>query len=44
MKYVQGYGYNEIGQEFNLTSVTVSNKVNYIKSKLKKQLSDDYYD
>ena len=36
MKYVQGYDYNEIGKEFNLTSSTVSNKVNYIKTKLKK--------
>ena len=36
MKYVQGYDYNEIGKEFNLTSSTISNKVNYIKTKLKK--------
>lgn len=36
MKYIQGYNYNEIGGEFNLTSSTVSNRVNYIKSKLKK--------
>jgi len=36
MKYIQGYSYDEIGSEFNLTSTTVSNKVNYIKSKLKK--------
>jgi DNA-directed RNA polymerase specialized sigma24 family protein len=39
MKYVQGYNYCEIGQEFNLTSGTVSNKVNYIKTKLKKEFS-----
>lgn len=38
MKYIQGYNYKEIGQQFNLTSSTVSNKVNYIKTKLKKNL------
>ena len=32
--------YCEIGMEFNLTSSTVSNKVNYIKTKLKKDLGD----
>jgi RNA polymerase sigma-70 factor (ECF subfamily) len=37
MKYIQGFTYSEIGNEFNLTSTTVSNKVNYIKSKLKKE-------
>lgn len=37
MKYVQGFTYDEIGSEFNLTSNTVSNKVNYIKSKLRKE-------
>lgn len=36
MKYVQGYSYSEIGKEFNLTSSTVSNRVNYIKDKIKK--------
>lgn len=36
MKYIQGYNYNEIGSEFNLTSSTISNRVNYIKAKLKK--------
>lgn len=36
MKYLQGYSYDEIGKEFNLTSTTVSNRVNYIKTKLKK--------
>jgi len=40
MKYMQGYNYCEIGKEFNLTSSTVSNKVNYIKTKLKKNLSE----
>lgn len=37
MKYVEGYNYCEIGKEFNLTSSTVSNKVNYIKAKLNKE-------
>ena len=36
MKYVQGYDYCEIGKEFNVTSSTISNRVNYIKTKLKK--------
>ena len=40
MKYLQGYDYNEIGQEFNLTSSTVSNKVNYIKTKLKRNYTE----
>jgi RNA polymerase sigma factor (sigma-70 family) len=39
MKYVQGYKYCEIGKEFNLTSNTISNRVNYIKTKLKKNNS-----
>ncbi|MFW6243176.1 MAG: sigma-70 family RNA polymerase sigma factor, partial [bacterium] len=37
MKYVQGYNYDEIGKEFNVTSTTVSNRVNYIKTKLKNE-------
>ena len=41
MKYVQGYNYCEIGKEFNLTSSTVSNRINYIKTKLKKNYSFD---
>jgi len=44
MKYVQGYDYMEIGSEFQLTSSTVSNKINYIKTKLKKSLRDDIFD
>lgn len=40
MKYLQGFNYSEIGKEFNLTSSTVSNRVNYIKSKLKKNCSE----
>ena len=37
MKYIQGYSHCEIGKEFNLTSSTVSNRINYIKTKLKKK-------
>ena len=44
MKYVQGYDYKEIGSEFQLTSSTVSNKINYIKTKLKKKLPEDVFD
>ena len=40
MKYIQGYSHCEIGKEFNLTSSTVSNRINYIKTKLKKQNAD----
>lgn len=36
MKYVEGYRYEEIGERFNVTSSTVSNRVNYIKTKIKK--------
>lgn len=36
MKYNQGYSYNEIGKMFNISSSTVSNQVNYVKTKLKK--------
>jgi RNA polymerase sigma factor (sigma-70 family) len=44
MKYVQGYNYDEIGSEFNLTSSTISNRVNYIKTKLKNGNLEDIYD
>ena len=44
MKYVQGYSYNEIGTEFNVTSSTISNKVNYIKTKLKKNNPEIIYE
>ena len=44
MKYVQGYDYNEIGKEFNVTSSTISNRVNYIKTKLKKNNPEIIYD
>jgi RNA polymerase sigma factor (sigma-70 family) len=44
MKYIQGYEYCEIGKEFNLTSNTVSNRVNYLKTKLKKNNLDLVYE
>lgn len=44
MKYIQGYDYNEIGKEFNVTSTTISNRVNYIKSKLKKNNLEIIYE
>jgi len=44
MKYVQGYNYNEIGKEFNVTSSTISNRVNYIKTKLKRDYAEIIYD
>jgi len=44
MKYVQGYSYDEIGSEFNVTSSTISNKVNYIKTKLKKNNPEIIYE
>lgn len=44
MKYVQGYDYNEIGKEFNVTSSTISNRVNYIKTKLKKNNTEIIYE
>ncbi len=44
MKYIQGYDYNEIGSEFNVSSNTASNRVNYIKSKLKKHCNELIYE
>lgn len=41
MHYILGYSYNEIGSEFNITSSTVSNRVNYIKTKLKNTIDKD---
>lgn len=35
MKYSLGYNYDEIGVEFNMSSNTISNRVNYIKTKAK---------
>lgn len=43
MKYIQGYNYAEIGIEFNVTSSTISNRVNYIKTKLKKNNPEIIY-
>jgi RNA polymerase sigma factor (sigma-70 family) len=36
MHYGYGYSYCEIGNEFNVSSDTVSNRVNYVKDKLRK--------
>ena len=44
MKYVQGFDYNEIGKKFNVSSSTISNRVNYIKTKLKKNNPEIIYD
>lgn len=44
MKYMQGYIYCEIGKEFNVTSSTISNRINYIKTKLKNNNSEVIYD
>ena len=44
MKYMQGYNYCEIGKEFQLSSSTVSNKINYIKAKLKKSMIKEMCD
>lgn len=44
MKYIHGYNYCEIGQEFNVTSSTISNRINYIKAKLKKNNPKLIYD
>jgi RNA polymerase sigma factor (sigma-70 family) len=38
MKYVEGYSYADIGNYFNMSSTTASNKVNYIKAKIKKEI------
>lgn len=40
MKYVEGYTHNEIGAFYSLTSNTVSNKINYAKTKLNKRLKE----
>jgi len=40
-KYVEGYSHNEIGEMYSLTSSTVSNKINYAKSKLSERFRDD---
>lgn len=38
MKYVEGYSHNEIGSMYALTSSTVSNKINYAKTIIKKKI------
>lgn len=43
LKYVQGYNYSEIGDKLQITSSTVSNKINYIKTKLKKNISEEVF-
>jgi RNA polymerase sigma-70 factor (ECF subfamily) len=40
MKYVEGYNYAEIGEKYNITSTTASNRVNYIKTVLSKKYCD----
>ena len=35
LKYIDGYSYKEIGDLYNLSSSTISNKVNYIKQKIR---------
>lgn len=37
LKYYHGFNYNEIGKYFNITSSTVSNRINYIKTKIKEK-------
>ena len=41
MHYSMGYSYCEIGTEFNLSSNTISNRVNYIKGKLKDAIDEE---
>lgn len=44
MKYLWGYKYDEIADEVGTTSNTVSNRVNYIKTKLKNSNLELCYD
>jgi len=37
MKYSQGYDYNEMEKEMKVSSSTLSNRVNYVRSKLRKK-------
>jgi RNA polymerase sigma factor (sigma-70 family) len=41
MHYGYGYTYCEIGSEFNVSSNTVSNRVNYLKNKLKENNTNE---
>lgn len=38
MKYSEGYDYNEMEKEMGMSSSTISNRINYIKGKLKRGL------
>ncbi len=40
-KYVEGQSHKEIGMHYSLTSSTVSNKINYIKTKMRKKMKND---
>lgn len=40
MKYGQGYDYNEMEKEMRVSSSTISNRVNYVKSRLRKNKGD----
>lgn len=40
-KYVEGQSHKEIGVHYSLTSSTISNKINYAKTKMRKKLRDD---
>ena len=37
MKYNEGYDYNEMEKELKMSSSTISNRVNYVRSKLRKK-------
>jgi DNA-directed RNA polymerase specialized sigma24 family protein len=36
MKYGEGYDYKDMEKEMGVSSTTISNRVNYVKSKLKR--------
>jgi len=40
-KYVEGKTHKEIGVHYSMTSTTVSNKISYIKTKMKKKMEDE---
>lgn len=39
-KYIEGRSHKEIAIQYSLTSSTVSNKINYTKSKIRKKIND----
>lgn len=43
MKYKEGYNYNEMETEMGVSSSTLSNRINYIKTKLKKTKNKGEY-